>query len=157
VELYLLRHGIAEHRAISGRDIDRALTDEGVSRLRSTLEQARTEGFDPRWIVSSPYLRALQTARIAADLLAYSEPILTSTRLTPDADPEEVWAEVREMDPDSPLLFVAHEPLLSTTAAWLTGDSHVIIEFKPATMVRIDFETVGLVPQGKLRWKIHGT
>jgi len=121
------------------------------------LEQARTEGFDPRWIVSSPYLRALQTARIAADLLAYSEPILTSTRLTPDADPEEVWAEVREMDPDSPLLFVAHEPLLSTTAAWLTGDSHVIIEFKPATMVRIDFETVGLVPQGKLRWKIHGT
>ncbi len=62
----------------------------------------------PKWIVASPYLRAQQTARIAADLLGHSEPILPSTRLTPEADPEDVWAEVRDLAPDSPILFVAH-------------------------------------------------
>ena len=157
VELHLLRHGIAEHRAASGRDQDRSLTDDGVDRLRGVIAQAKETGLDPKWIVASPYLRALQTARIAADILGYSEPILTSTRLTPESDPAELWAEVRDIAPDSPLLFVAHEPLLSATASWMVGESRVMIEFRPATLVRIDFETVGPEPAGVLRWKLHGT
>jgi phosphohistidine phosphatase len=150
VELYLLRHGIAEQRAASGRDQDRALTQDGINGVRSVLLQAKESGLVPRWIVSSPYVRAQQTARIAAQILGYDEPILASTRLVPEAEPAELWSEVRELAPDSPLLFVAHGPLLSTAVSWMTGGGPVSIGFRPATMVRIDFEETGVEPRGTL-------
>lgn len=143
-----MRHGIAESRAASGRDQDRALTSEGIEGVRHVITQAK-ESLAPRWIVASPYLRAQQTARIAAQILDFDEPILTSTRLTPDAEPAELWAEVRELAPDSPLLFVAHEPLLSCAASWMIGESRVVA-FQPATLLRVEFEEVGLVPGGRL-------
>ena len=111
----------------------------------------------PKWIVASPYLRAQQTARIAADLLGHSEPILPSTRLTPEADPEDVWAEVRDLAPDSPILFVAHNPLLNSAASWLTGEKHVIIEFRPGTIARIDFEQITPEPRGTVQWILHAS
>lgn len=145
-----MRHGIAEHRAASGRDADRSLTPEGIEGVRQVMEKAKQAGLAPKWIVASPYLRAQQTARIAAQILEYEEPILTSTRLTPEADPAEVWAEVRDLAPDSPLLLVAHEPLLSATSSWMVGESEVVA-FQPATLVRIDFEETGSTPQGIVR------
>lgn len=157
MELYLLRHGAAESRALSGRDQDRALTPGGIAGVQRTIAQAQASGLAPRWIVASPYVRAQQTARIAAGLLGYTEPILPSTRLTPESDPENVWAEVRDLAPDSPLLFVAHEPLLSAAASWMLGENRVIIEFKPATIVRIDFEAITPEPHGALQWKHHAT
>lgn len=128
-----------------------------MDQVRRVLAQAKDAGLATRWIVSSPYLRAQQTAKIAAQVLGYDEPILPSTRLTPESDPAELWSEVRELAPDSPLLFVAHEPLLSATASWMLGETRAILEFRPATIVRIDFDTVTPEPQGSLRWKIHAT
>lgn len=158
MELYLLRHGIAEQHSKSGRDQDRALTPDGITNLNSVLTQAiETHAFAPRWIVASPYVRAQHTARIAASLLRYSEPILPSTRLTPESDPEDLWAEVRDLAPDAPLLFVAHNPLLSEAASWLTGEKRVIIEFKPATIARIDFEHITPEPRGVLQWTLHAS
>ncbi len=158
LELYLLRHGIAAPHAPSGRDQDRALTPEGISLSQRVLTQAlNTYSLAPRWIVASPYLRAQQTARIAADILGYAEPILPSTRLTPETDPEDLWSELRDLAPDSPLLFVGHNPLLTSAASWLTGEKRVIIEFKPATLARIDFEQITPEPRGVLQWTLHAS
>ena len=121
------------------------------------LERAHAEGLAPRWIVASPYLRAQQTARIAAEVVGYAEQIHISPRITPDNAPADLWEEVREWDPDSPLLLVAHQPLLSAAAAWLTGESRAAVEFLPGTLARIDFPEVGRTPRGALRWKIHAT
>jgi phosphohistidine phosphatase len=155
VELYLLRHGVAEQNAPSGRDIDRTLTPGGITGLKNVVARASTAGLRPNRIAASPYLRAQQSAQIVADLLGYREPILTSTRLTPDSSPASLWQEVREIA-DGSLLIVSHEPLLSNAAAWFTGDTRGIIEFNPATLVRIDFETLGPAPLGHVRWKMDG-
>ena len=40
MELYLLRHGIADDDAPGGRDADRALTAEGKKKLRDLLKVA---------------------------------------------------------------------------------------------------------------------
>ena len=157
MELYLLRHGISEQHSKSGRDADRSLTSDGIAQLQSTLMNAIAHGLAPRWIVASPYLRAQQTARIAADMLGYSEPILPSTRLTPESDPDDLWAEVRDLADDSPLLLVAHNPLLTEAASWLTGEKRVIIEFRPASIVRIDFEQITPEPRGSMQWTFHAT
>ncbi len=152
VELYLLRHGIAAS-ADSGRDMDRALTAEGICGIKSVMMRAKSLGCNPYRVIASPYLRAQQSARIAADVLRCSEPIHPSTRITPDSSRPSLWQEVREIAEGS-LLIVSHEPLLSAAAAWMTGETRVIIEFNPATLVRIDFDALGPEPRGRLQWKI---
>jgi phosphohistidine phosphatase len=156
LELYLLRHGIAEQRSATGADRDRALTADGVTRVRGVMDRAKAAGFAPKWIVASPYLRAQQTARVAAEVLGYREPILGSAALVPESSPAAVLAEAKELD-DGPLLFVAHEPLLSGTAAWLTGETRVMIEFQPATLVAITFDAWPSLPLGRVKATFHAT
>jgi phosphohistidine phosphatase len=155
VQLYLLRHGIASPSSTSGRDLDRPLALQGISKIRDVVMRARGSGCKPSYIVSSPYLRAQQSAQIAMEELGFTEPLLTSNRLNPDSSAFDLWQEVREIENGS-LLLVSHEPLLSTAAAWMTGDARVIIEFSPATLVRIDFESLGPAPSGQLKWQIDG-
>ena len=92
MEIYLLRHGIAEERSSSGRDDDRRLTEEGRDRLRLVLERAHGAGVQPSLIVSSPLKRAIETAEIAAHELAYDGKILRADALTPGSSPQAIWA-----------------------------------------------------------------
>ena len=95
MQIYLLRHGIAEDAKAGQSDADRALTSEGRDKLRRVLKRARAADVSPSLILSSPYRRARQSAKVAADLLGYMGPVLTSDALTPDADSRAVWEEVR--------------------------------------------------------------
>jgi phosphohistidine phosphatase len=152
MELYLLRHGIAEDRAASGRDADRALTEEGRQKLRRVLKRAAAAGVSPSLILSSPYKRALETAEISAAELDYKGKILRSGTLVPDSSPPSVWSEIREHRNESALLLAGHEPLFSQTVAFLLGSTQEMIEFKKAALVRIDVHSFGLQPQGVLQW-----
>src|SRR6266404_3492986 len=96
MELYLLRHGIAEDEAASGRDADRRLTGEGREKLRRVLERAHSAGVRPSLILSSPLRRALETAEIAARELGYEGKLIRTAALEPDASPQDVWDAVRE-------------------------------------------------------------
>ena len=62
MQIYLLRHGIAEEGKPGGRDADRALTAEGGVKLKSVLKRARAINVEPTIILTSPFLRARQTA-----------------------------------------------------------------------------------------------
>lgn len=153
MEIYLLRHGIAAPKTPQGRDLDRVLTAQGIKGIQNVVMRARASGFNPLSVVSSPYLRAKQSAELAAEILAFDQPILTSSRATPDSAPSDLWQEIRESGSGS-LLVVSHEPLLSTATAWMTGSTRVMIEFYPGTLVRIDCDPVGPVPRGTFRWKL---
>ena len=61
MELYLLRHGIAEDHATS--DADRALTDEGREKVHRVMKRAAASGVSPSLIISSPYKRAPRNCR----------------------------------------------------------------------------------------------
>ena len=93
MELYLLRHGIAEDGKPGRPDSERALTDEGREKLRRVLKRARSAGVDPTVILSSPYRRALETAEAAAGELGYKGKIVRTNALVPEGMPAEVWEE----------------------------------------------------------------
>lgn len=95
MQLYILRHGIAEGSSSTGRDADRALTSEGKKKLRDVLKLAADAQVSPTLVLSSPYVRAMETAEIAASELGYKGEILRVKALTPDSDPESVWDEIR--------------------------------------------------------------
>ena len=154
MELYLLRHGIAEEQSATGRDPDRRLTEEGREKLRLVLKRAQSAGVSPSLIISSPYKRALETAEIAASELDYKGKILRAGTLVPDSSPPSVWSEIREHRSESALLLAGHEPLFSQTVAFLLGSTREMVEFKKAALVRIDIHNFGPQPQGVLQWML---
>jgi phosphohistidine phosphatase len=154
MELYLLRHGIAEDRSLTGRDADRELTEEGCAKLRRVLKRAAAAGVEPSLIISSPYKRAVETAEIAASELKYKAEILLKGALTPDSSPPSIWSEIREHRDEPSILLAGHEPLFSATVAWLLGSTHAMVDFKKAALVRIDIHTFSAQPQGILQWML---
>ena|ERR1700733_4486116 len=154
MELYLLRHGIAEDHSPTGRDVDRALTEEGREKLHRVLKRAAAAGVSPSLIVSSPYKRALETAEIAASELKYKGEILRSGSLIPDSSPPSVWSEIREHRNEPAILLAGHEPLFSATVAFLLGSTHAMVDFRKAALVRIDLHGFGAEPQGVLQWML---
>ena len=154
MELYLLRHGVAEDHAASGRDADRRLTDEGRDKLRRVLERAHLAGVRPSLILTSPYRRALETAEIAARQLSYEGKLIRTAALVPDASPQEVWNAIRDHRDESAVLLAGHEPLFSATVAYLLGSTRQVVHFRKGALIRIDVQGFGAVPAGALEWML---
>jgi phosphohistidine phosphatase len=152
MELYLLRHGIAEDRAAT--DADRQLTDEGRLKLHRVMKRAAAAGVEPSLILSSPYKRALETAEIAASELHYEGEILRTGALTPDSSPPSLWSEIRDHRDEPAILLAGHEPLFSSTVAFLLGSTQQMVDFRKAALVRIDVHNFSASPQGILQWML---
>ena len=151
MEIYLLRHGAADR---NGPDADRRLTELGIAEVIEVITQARQSGFNPSLILSSPYMRALDTADLTARLLDYRQDILTAAALIPESTPQSAWDELRLYAGQPSILAVTHEPLVTAVASWMLGSARTEIEFKTATMARIDIETMTAKPRGVLRWTL---
>lgn len=154
MEVYVFRHGAAEDGAPGRADSTRELTAEGREKSAAVVRMARSGGADPSLILSSPYARAFQTAKIAAERFGYKGEIVQTKALAPDSSPERVWNELREYHDEAAILLASHEPLSSRLAAYLLGVPALQIEMKKSAMVRIDLEVFRAAPQGILRWMI---
>jgi phosphohistidine phosphatase len=149
--VYLLRHGIAEPHQAGKRDADRVLTEEGREKLEAVLERARKAGVKPTLIVTSPYVRAVQTAEMAARILDCGQ-MLESNALIPESSPEEVWAEICLHRREEALLLAGHEPLFGATAAYLLGAPNVRIDFKKGALLAVRNDSFLPVPGAELLW-----
>jgi phosphohistidine phosphatase len=154
MELYLLRHGIAEDQASGGRDADRRLTGEGREKLRRVLERAHSAGVRPSLILSSPYRRALETAEIAAHELGYGGKLVRTPALTPDSSPQALWDAVRDRRDEPAMLLAGHEPLFSATAAYLLGSTRQMVHFRKGALMCINVQSFGVAPAGVLEWML---
>jgi phosphohistidine phosphatase len=152
MELYLLRHGVAEDPSAALSDAERALTADGRRKLRQVLHAAAAAGPDPTLILTSPLKRAIQTAEIAQDVLKYKGELLRTNSLAPGATAEHVWDEIRVHHDEPRLLLVGHNPLFSELSGYLLGSNDVQVDFKKGAMLRIDIERFPSRPKGTLRW-----
>jgi phosphohistidine phosphatase len=154
MQIYLLRHGIAEDGKPGRPDSERALTEEGRDKLRRVLKRARSAGVDPTVILSSPYKRALETAEAAAAELGYKGKIVRVNALVPEGMPAEVWEEIRARRGEDALLLASHEPLMSSMAAFLLESPSLQVDMKKAAIVRVDCDSAGTHPRGVLKWML---
>src|SRR6185503_4270697 len=104
MEIYILRHGIAAERGTPGykKDSDRPLTKEGEEKMGQIAEAMLGMGLQFDLILSSPYIRAKDTARIVAGELG-GEVTLTDL-LVPDGNAIELIAEINDEKPQRLLL-----------------------------------------------------
>ena len=151
MRIYLLRHGIAEE-GFGKRDSERALTAEGKAKLRDVLALAARTGVAPSLIISSPYRRALETARIAVDALDYKGPLVEMSSLTPDSSPQSAWSDIKAHAGENSVMLVGHEPLFSALSAYLLGQPNLSIDFKKGGLLCVELYTVRAQPAGVLKW-----
>jgi phosphohistidine phosphatase len=132
-QLLLLRHGIAEERRPDRADGQRALTPAGVRRTTSVVERAVALGLEAQRMLSSPLVRARQTAEIA--LAARLAPTLELAHgLEPGGDPLPLLQGLRA----GRLLLVGHEPDLGDLAARLLGAPAGAIALRKAGMALLE-------------------
>jgi len=154
MQIYLLRHGIAEDSAPGGSDADRELTSEGKEKLRRVLKRARAADVSPSLILSSPYKRAVETAELAAGMLDYKGKVPHTRALLPSASPHDVWDEIRERKEETAILLASHEPLMSSLAAFLLRSPALSVDMKKGALMRIDCAAVTAEPRGVLKWML---
>jgi phosphohistidine phosphatase len=152
MQVYLLRHGIAEDGHAGLPDADRALTTDGRKKLRQVLQTAAKAGVEPTLILSSPLKRALQTAEIARRMLGYKGEVVQTKSLVPGGNVEQVWDEIRTHRDQESLLLTGHNPLFGHLAGYLLGHADLKMEFKKGALLRVDVESFAAEPRGVLRW-----
>lgn len=118
-----MRHGPAEDTAVSKADAHRALTAAGRERVRSVAKLLAENDEEPAEIVTSPLVRAVQTAEIAAIVTGLGARGGTVTVLSDLAPGGDAVALARRMASEGHkrVMLVGHEPDLSNMVAALLG------------------------------------
>jgi phosphohistidine phosphatase len=154
MQIYLLRHAIAEVAQSGHSDADRALTADGKEKLRRVLRRAGAAGVRPSSIASSPLRRALETAAEAAEVLDYKGKVVEWRALLPEVSPYDLWEEIRRHADEPAILLAGHEPQMSAMTAFLLGTPALQVDMKKAALVRIDCDRLTREPKGVLKWML---
>ncbi len=152
--LYLVRHGIAVDRTDPKcpPDPERPLTARGVHKARSAALGLRELGAKPDAILTSPYVRAAQTAEIFAEALGFPvERIRVSDCLKPGDNPAETMREIARLRAKEAACF-GHAPHLDLMIAYLVGARTAFTEMKKAGAACLEQASA----QGRwdLRWMV---
>jgi phosphohistidine phosphatase len=124
MDLYILRHGIAEDVSKTGLDRDRVLTEEGIEKTKSAAKALRKLDVQFDAIFTSPYARARQTAEIVANELGLTSILQLVDAIGADSSAEAVLAELKRIvRKHSSILVVGHEPILSSLISLLLSGS----------------------------------
>lgn len=151
--IVLFRHGKAAPRSDYNRDADRPLTDHGIEKTgRCARGLSRLVELD--CILTSPLVRARQTAEIVCREQSGLERVQQVEELACGVDPEAV-ARVVKRSGGRCVALVGHEPDMSDLASWMIsrGDD-VAIHFKKAAACCITFDGSVVAGMGTLQWFI---
>lgn len=127
MQLFVIRHAVAEDVDGHIDATERALTDAGRAKLRRAVRGLRALDIHFERVLTSPWKRALQTARHLSPI-ASGEPIVSN--LLTDTPRAELLGLIAERSETTAI--VGHEPWLGELAAWLVfgdtkhGDSLII-------------------------------
>lgn len=154
MELYIVRHGIAIDREDPKcpADPDRFLTAEGIEKTSEVAKGLAKISEAPDLVLTSPYVRAVQTAEIVGEALEYSKQKIRKTEaLLPGAEPQQLFRELtREKDLSAVFVF-GHAPHLDELIATALGSKHSISALKKAGVALVELKRL-TPPNGQLVW-----
>ena len=150
--LYLIRHGLAADRGKDYPDESkRPLTNAGIAALRKEASALADLEVAFDLIISSPLVRAKQTADVIAQGLPGKPSVILSDALSPAGSQSSLFQELAKHMRKASIALVGHEPNMGELAARLLGAKGAI-EFKKGAVCRIDFEVFPPKGLGTLRW-----
>ncbi len=122
IELYLIRHGLAGQLGDYDNDDARPLTDDGKRKTKQVAKRLVELGITVDLMLTSPLVRAQQTADILKDAGLSKSLEVADYLATGDIDDWLTWFKGWR-SPDKSLALVGHEPTLSSWAELLTVGS----------------------------------
>ncbi len=156
MQLYIVRHGIAIDRddPKSPLEAERYLTEEGIEKTTLVAKSIAALGISTDLLVSSPYVRAMQTAEIFASALDYAQQkIGKSEALLPGAEPGAFFRELARQKEASTVFCFGHAPHVDALVAAAIGVKHHITEMKKAGVALVELKRVS-PPSGQLVWLV---
>jgi phosphohistidine phosphatase len=147
--VYFVRHGIAEDaEAWPGPDSERPLTNKGRAKMASIAKRLAEMDVEPDAILTSPLVRARETADIVAKALRATARVEDDTRLAGGFDPRRLVEILNENEGKEALMLVGHEPNMSAVIGHAIGDGRV--ELKKGAVACVEFHPGS--PRGQLLW-----
>lgn len=152
--LYLIRHGVAVDRddPKAPPEAERPLTGKGIQKTRAAALGLSEIGAKPDVFISSPYVRAVQTAEIFADVFGFRpDKIRLTDALKPAANPAEIVKEIQHIRAGEIACF-GHAPHVDLAIAHLSGARAVFTELKKSGIASFEHSA----PHGRwiLRWLV---
>ena len=154
MQIYVVRHGIAIEREDPKcpPDPERYLTEEGIEKTKRVAAAIAGLSETPDLLLSSPYVRATQTAEIFADALDYPQQKIQRTDLLlPGAEPSLLFRELAKDKNSSAIFLFGHAPQLDDVIATALGSKHHVTSLKKAGVALIELKRVS-PPSGQLVW-----
>ena len=156
MHLYLLRHGIAVDLVARrfAEDADRPLAPEGERKLWQVAEAMEALDLSFDLILSSPYVRARQTAEIIAEALKARKKLEFSASLTPGGSTKKLIEYLHRLQPPPDnMLLVGHEPYLSGLISLLVaGDTTSAVVMKKGGLCKLSMESLKHGRCAALEW-----
>lgn len=158
MKIYIMRHGDAAwpRDAYMTNDDERPLSEAGRDEVATMAQLLQRLGADPDLILSSPLVRAHQTARIVSEHFSDRAPVTTARDLAPGGSLAGVLAQILRSGRPAETLVSGHMPDVGMLAGFLAwGQSEATIRFRTAGICRIDLPDDNPAPgYGDLRWLI---
>jgi phosphohistidine phosphatase len=153
MELYLVRHAIAEESSSTGRDADRALTREGEAKMRRIAQGLRALEVRLALILTSPYRRAVETADVLSAALGGVERRALA-ELAAASDIGALLAALRPYRQVEALALVGHQPGLGYLASQImTGSPDLCpLPFKKGGVACLEIPSTRGDLRGELAW-----
>jgi phosphohistidine phosphatase len=155
MEVYMLRHSDAVPRGTPGYpNDDRPLTEDGVKKFTEAAKAIAGLAGNFDVIISSPLIRALDSAKIAAEAAGYKKNIITSQYMIPGSPMRSLFNFLKEFNSKNKILLAGHEPHLGYLASLMIGIEEHVIEFKKGGMCRINISKFPPEKPGVLVWHL---
>ena len=139
LKVYFVRHGIAAGREeFSGNDAQRPLTAEGKEKMARQARALRHLDLKLDAIVTSPLLRAKQTAEILARELGLRERLFEDKRAGTEFDSAQLAAILQQYSDKDSIAIVGHEPSMSQTIGRAIGGGNV--EMKKGAVACVEMQ-----------------
>ena len=140
MELYLIRHGIAQERNFAIKDEERSLTKVGQDKTKAVAKRLHELGLRFDVILTSPLVRSHQTAKIFAQMQLTSQ-LQVVRDLAPNGNIHSWlnWLEQQQYPPSSKLALVGHQPDLAKWASMLVwGEANDGLILKKAGIIGLN-------------------
>jgi phosphohistidine phosphatase len=139
---YFLRHGPAgDATKWEGADFDRPLTQDGIKRIAREAKTIAALELELDAIITSPLVRARQTAEIVADELKLRERLHQDDRVGLGFSPARLADILRDNERASAVMLVGHEPSMSSTVGELIGGGEVDLKKGALACVEVTRES----------------
>lgn len=155
MRIYLIRHSNAVEPGTPGYEDDsqRPLTEKGRDKMKDIAYALKALEIQPDRIISSPYVRARETAEIVAKVLKYKQDLSFSDTLVPEGEADQIIGEINEKYNVDELVIVGHEPCLSGLIGTLVaGNPDLAIDLKKGGICCLAADDLRVERKAVLEW-----